>query len=432
MRGVLSHGRRAVLAAIFAGTPICAHAQTVQPGPGQPLTRLTMDDAVRLAVARNQTLQAQRLTIAQAKADETTANLKPNINVSFGVAGFTPFTPSSINSDFFANVASYSAGVSTLFERGGKRGNRLAFAQATTDVTTKTVTDAERQLRFQTAQAFIAVLLAKSTLELAQQNLKNFSDVVDVNRQRVTAGDLAEADFYKISLQKLQFEQDLSAAEVALVQARANLRQFVGFETVAEDFDPTGELAYASHPLDLEDLKRQALDARPDLQAAQSGVVAAQKSLTLEKSNRARDVTGELDYTRTGPQNAFGVVGSFDLPIRDRNQGNIAKAEVTVRQATESQLAARYLVLTDVVNAYAGWQTAEKIVKLYESGYLDQAKQSLDISQYVFQRGAGSLLDLLDAERTYRDTQLGYRQALSSYMTSVAQLNLAVGKQVMP
>ena len=432
MRGVLSHRRRAVIAAILAAVPICAWAQAVQPIPGQPLTRLSMEDAVRLAVARNQTLQAQRLTIEQAKADETTADLKPNINVSFGVAGFTPFTPSSINGDFFANQASYSAGVSTLFERGGKRGNRLAFAQATTDVTAKTVTDAERQLRFQTAQSFIGVLLAKSTLDLAQQNLKNFSDVVDVNRQRVTAGDLAEADFFKISLQKLQFEQDLSAAEVGLVQARANLRQLVGFETVAEDFDAAGELAYASHPLDLEDLKRQALETRPDLQSAQSSVAAAQKSLTLEKSNRARDVTGELDYTHTGPQNVFGVLGSFDLPIRDRNQGNIAKAEVTVRQATESQLAARYLVLTDVVNAYAGWQTAEKVVKLYESGYLDQAKQSLDISQYVFQRGAGSLLDLLDAERTYRDTQLGYRQALSTYMTSVAQLNQAVGKQVMP
>jgi outer membrane protein TolC len=156
MRGVLSHGRRAVIAAVVAAMPICARAQTVPPLPGQPLTRLSMDDAMRLAVARNQALQAQRLTIDQAKADETTADLKPNINVSFGVAGFTPFTPSSINSDFFSNVASYSAGVSMLFERGGKRGNRLAFAQATTDVTTKTVTDAERQLRFQTARSRIS------------------------------------------------------------------------------------------------------------------------------------------------------------------------------------------------------------------------------------------------------------------------------------
>ena len=223
-----------------------------------------------------------------------------------------------------------------------------------------------------------------------------------------------------------------SSAEVSLVQARASLRQLVGFEAVAEDFDAIGELKHTTQTLDLEDLKRQALAARPDLQAAHGGVVQAEKTLDLQKSIRARDVTSSLQYTRTGTLNQFGVAASWDLPFRDRNQGNIARAEITVNQATESELAARYLVLTDVVNAYAGWQTSDKVVKLYESGYLDQAKQSLDISQYVFQRGAGSLLDLLDAERTFRDTQLGYRQALSAYMTSVAQLNLAVGKQVMP
>ena len=428
MHAVLSRGRFAVATAVMAAMPVCARAQ-----PPQPNTRLSMDDAIRLALARNQTLLAQRLTVDESKADEVTAALKPNFNVNLGLGGFQAFTPSTVYaSDFWSNEAVTSAGLTYLFERGGKRNNRIQVAQATTDVTSKTVFDAERQLRFQTAQAFINVLLAKSTLDLAQQNLKNFSDVVDVNRQRVTAGDLAEGDFFKISLQKLQFEQDLSSAEVSLVQARASLRQLVGFEAVAEDFDAIGELTHTTQTLDLEDLKRQALDARPDLQAAHGGVVQAEKTLDLQKSIRARDVTSSLQYTRTGTLNQFGVAASWDLPFRDRNQGNIARAEITVNQATESELAARYLVLTDVVNAYAGWQTSDKVVKLYESGYLDQAKQSLDISQYVFQRGAGSLLDLLDAERTFRDTQLGYRQALSAYLTSVAQLNLAVGKQVMP
>jgi cobalt-zinc-cadmium efflux system outer membrane protein len=427
MRAVFLLRRCAAAGLVTAWLSSAAAAQVAA-----PLAQVSMDDAVRLALARNQALQAQRLTIDAAKADETTAAFKPNINVSLGVAGFTPFTPSTLDLDFLKNGASYTASGVYTFERGGKRDNRVAVAQATTEQTGYTVRDAERQLRFQTEQAFIAVLLAKSTLELAQQNLKSFSDVVDVNRQRVTAGDLAEADFYKISLQKLQFEQDASAAEVALVQARATLRQLVGFETVAETFEPIGELGYASHTLNLDDLKTQAVAARADLQAAHTGVTLAEKSLALEKSNRARDVAGELDYSHTGPQNVLGVSASFDLPIRDRNQGNIAKAEIGMRQAADTELAARYLVLTDVVNAYYGWQSSEKVVKLYESGYLDQAKQSLDISRYVFQRGAGSLLDLLDAERTYRDTQLGYRQALSTYMTSVAQLNFAVGRQVIP
>ncbi|HEY2435450.1 MAG TPA: TolC family protein [Vicinamibacterales bacterium] len=406
----------------------CAAAAQV----GPPVPQLSMDDAVRIALARNRAMMAQRLSVDASRADEITAALKPNINFSFGVAGFTPFTPSTLTFDFLHNGASYDVSAAYLFERGGKRDNRLAVAQATTEQTGQNMRDAERQLRFQTEQAFIGLLFAKSTLDLAQQNLKSFSDVVDVNRQRVTAGDLAEGEFYKISLQKLQFEQDESAAEVALEQARANLRQLVGFDTVSETVEPIGDLAYTSHAVDLEAIKQLAVIARTDLQAAQSGVDLARKSLTLEKSNKARDITGGLDYTHTGPQNVLGVSASLDLPIHDRNQGNIAKAEVQVLQATDTELATRYQVLTDVVNAYYGLRSSEKVVKLYESGYLDQAKQSLDISRYVFQRGAGNLLDLLDAERTYRDTQLGYRQALSNYMTSVAQINFAVGRQVIP
>jgi cobalt-zinc-cadmium efflux system outer membrane protein len=400
--------------------------------PAQPPMRVSLDDAIRLALNRNQALRAQRLAIDASRADQITAGLKPNPGVSFGVDGFPVFSPRQINGDFLRDAVSYSSSLSYTFERGGKRQNRITVAEDTTDVTTKGVLDAERQLRFQAAQTFINVLLAKSTLELTQANLKSFSEVVDVNRQRVTAGDLAEGEFYKISLQKLQFEQDVSSAEVGLVRAKAALRQLVGFETVPEDFDVNGNLAYEVHALDLEELKRQALAARPDLQAAQSNVKLAQDSLTLERSNRARDVSGDVDYSHTGPDNTFGVGASFDLPIHDRNQGNIARSAVQVRQATESELAARFGVITDVITAFAQWQTSQKVVQLYQSGYLNQSQQSLDISRYVYQRGAGNLLDLLDAERTFRDTQLGYLQALADYMTSVQQVNFAVGQQVMP
>ena len=244
------------------------------------------------------------------------------------------------------------------------------------------------------------------------------------------AGDLAEADFYKISLQKLQFEQDVSSSEVALVQAKAALRLDVGFEAVAEDFDVDGDLAYAKYPIALDDLKRDALATRPDLLAAQQSLKLAQDTVALAFANRARDVTGEVEYDRAGDFNALGFGISIELPFHDRNQGNIAHSQIAVRQAVESEIQARTSVLTDVVTAYATFQTSEKVVALYQSGYLDQARQSLETTQYVYQRGSGSLLDLLDAERTYRATQLAYRQALAAYMTSAQQINFAVGKQV--
>ena len=397
-----------------------------------PISSVSMADAVRLSLDRNQSIRALRLTIEEARADEITAALKPNFNVNFGAEGFPLFSPGQINSGFLGNEVSYSAGVGYTFERGGKRAKRLNVAQDTTEVTRMSVADQERQLRFQAEQAFIAALLAKSTLDLAKENLNSFSKVVEVNRQRVQAGDLAQGEFYKISLQKLQFEQDVSAAEVGLVQAKANLRQLMGFEALPDDFELVGDLAFEKTTVALDALKQQALENRPDVQAAAQGVKLAADTVALEKGNRARDVSAGLDYTKTGPADLFGVSVSFDLPFRDRNQGNIAHAEVAVWQAQETEFATRFAAVTDVVNAYAAFDTSQKVVTLYQSGYLDQARKSLEISAYVYQHGAGTILDLLDAEQTYRDTQLAYRQALAAYMTSLRQINFAVGKQVIP
>ncbi len=431
--GVHKHSRSVVRRCVAGGllsAGLIAHAAAQ--GAAAPVRRVTMEQAVRLAIERNQALQAQRLEIDAARADETTAALKPNLSFSFEADGLTPFSPRQINFDFLRDTVAYQSSLGYTFERGGKRAKRTLVAEDTTDITRRTVVDQERQLRFQTEQAFVDALLAKSTLDLAQQNLKSFSDVVEIDRRRVAAGDLAQGDFYKISLQQLQFEQDVSGAQVGLVQARAVLRQFLGYETIADDFDIDGDLTFAKYSLNLEDLKRQALENRPDVLAAHAAAKLAEDSVALQKSIRARDITGNVDYTHLGPDNSVGVGFAIELPIHDRNQGNIARSEVVVRQAAQTEQATRFTAITDVVNAYASFETNQKILGLYQSGYLDQAKQSLDITAYVYQRGGGSLLDLLDAERTYRATELGYRQALAAYMTSLRQLNFAVGKQVIP
>jgi outer membrane protein, heavy metal efflux system len=399
----------------------------------QPLSaQVTMTDAVRLTLEHNQTLRAQRLTIDQSKADEITAGLKPNPALSLGADGLTPFSPRQINLNFLRNTVSYTSGLSYTFERGGKRDKRISVAQLTTDVTSKNVLDLERQLRFQAEQAFVNALLAKSTLDLTREDLKNFSDVVVVNRARVSSGDLAEGELYKIELQQLQFEQDVSAAEISLIQAKAQLRQLMGFDTVPDDFDINGALTSSKVSFNLPDLERQALESRADFQAAQASVRLASETAALERGNKARDVSGDVGYTHTGPDNTVGVGVGFELPFHDRNQGNIARSDIAVRQATETEAAVRAAVLTDVTTARASVETNQKIVALYESGYLAKAKESLDITTYVYQRGAGTLFDLLDAERTYRATQLAYRQALADYMTTLRQLNFAVGKQVIP
>jgi cobalt-zinc-cadmium efflux system outer membrane protein len=413
--------RVAVLALCLLPASILAQSQA-------PPSLISMEDAVRIALQYNQALRAQRLNVDQSKAGEVTAGLKPNPTLSNLIDTIPAFSPQTIR----LSTQIYEETLSYTVERGGKRDKRVAVAKDNTDVAVKTVADNERQLRSQVVQAYINVLLAKSVLQLAQDDLTNYSQEVDLNKSRVTAGDLAEGDYLKLSLQKLQFEQDVSAAKLSLVQAKANLRQLLGYESVAEGFDVSEVLTHKKRVVVLDELQRQALANRPDLQVAHGGVTVASDTVALAFGNRARDWTWSTDYTNQNfGINGIGIALSFEIPIHDRNQGEIARSEAAVKQAVETESSTRVQVLTDVVNAYHGLQIGEEVLGLFEGGYLEQATQSRDISTYAYQRGAATILDVLDAERSYRATQLAYRQAIATQMMAAEQINLVVGATVL-
>jgi outer membrane protein, heavy metal efflux system len=416
-----------LLAFIFM---IAGSGRLLPQGAGQT-TPLTLDEAERLALDHNQALRAQRFNIDQARANEITAALKPNPVYTNINEDFPIFSPGDFTLDNLRTNQEFTNSVTYTIERGGKREKRIGVARDTTDLTVKTIADAERQTRFQVAQAFINVLLAKSNLEFSQKDLESFRNVLQINKDRLKSGDISESDYLKIALQELQFEQDVSAAELALVQGKAALRQLVGYDNVAENFELTGELQHEKYLTADSELAREALLERPDLQAALSAVTLAKDTVELAYGNRARDLTAEGEYKRSGTINGVGFGLSIEIPIHDRNQGEIARSQAAVRQADAAADAARIGVLTDVKNAYEAYHTNDHVVSLYESGYLNQAKESRDISSYAYAKGSASLLDLLDAERSYRATELAYRQALAAYMNSAEQVNFAVGKKVL-
>ena len=402
---------------------VSAQVSTSVQGP----VRIGLDDAIQMALAHNHSLLAARTAIQQNEAQEITANLRPN-PVLLGDALFLPvFNPSQFDSNYVDNSAQGDLGISYLFERGKKRQHRLEAAKDQTAVTRSQVADSERSLAFQVAAQFTSVQLAESALDLAQQSLKSFQDTVDISKERYRAGDISEDDYLKIKLQLLQFQTDASQARLARVQALANLRQLLGYESVPADYDVAGAFDYQPVSAHLEDLQAKALATRPDLRAAQQGVTAANSQYALAKANGKRDVTGQINYTHIYGLNLVSLFGSIQLPIFDRNQGEIGRTRFAITQAQEQQKFANDQVLTDVQDAYEGLQTNDQIIQLYRSGYLDEAQQDRDISEYAYKRGAASLLDFLDAERSYRATQLAYRQALASYLLALEQLRQAVG-----
>jgi cobalt-zinc-cadmium efflux system outer membrane protein len=294
------------------------------------------------------------------------------------------------------------------------------------------VADNERTITFEVASQYINVQLAESTLALAQDDLKSFQSTVDVSATRYKDGDIGEDDYLKIKLQLLQFQTDVSQAELARVQGLSDLRQLLGYESVSEDYDVAADFDYQPVKANLDDLQARALATRPDLRAAQQGVTLANGEYALAKANGKRDITGQINYTHVADINSASLFGSMQLPIFDRNQGEIARTHFAITQAQEMQSLADGQVMTDVRDAYEGLQSNDRIMTIYRSGYLDDAKQDRDISEYAYQRGAASLLDFLDAERDYRATQLAYRQALAAYLVALEQLREAVGTRSLP
>jgi outer membrane protein, heavy metal efflux system len=399
--------------------------------PQGPVT-FTLDEAIQLAVQHNHALLATRTTVQQSLAQEITANLRPNPQLSTVWAYLPLYRPEEGLLTYLHDSTEVDVGLSYLIERGQKRQIRFQAAKDATAVTRSQVEDNERTLKFQVASLFVNIQLAESMLDLSRQNLTSFHKTVDLGETQFKAGSISENDFLKIKLQLVQFQTDVQQAQLSRVQALSDLLQLLGQETVPPDYGIAGTFDYQPLIVTFEELQAKALQNRPDLRAAQQGVSAANSQYALAKANGKQDVTIGGNYSHTSGVNAATVSMSVPLAIFDRNQGEIARTRYAVSQAQHGLRGINGQVITDVRDTYESLQNSDRVVQLYRSGNLDISQRNRDISEYAYRRGATNVLDFLDAERSYRATQLAYRQALAAYLLAVEQLRQAVGTRSLP
>jgi cobalt-zinc-cadmium efflux system outer membrane protein len=419
----------AVVCCILTSPPAFAQATN---GP----VRITLDEAVQMALQHNHNIIAARTAIDQSLAMEVTANLRLNPNL-FTDWEYLPLgSPAKQNPGLYSGVSTSTylknntegdIGLSYLIERGNKRQARYQAAKDVTAQTRSLVADNERGLTYQVATLFTNVQLAESTIDLSQQDLKSFQQTVDIGEFQFKAGGISEDDYLKIELQLLQFETDLEEAQLARQQGLSDLRQLLGYESVSSDYDVVDAFDYVPLKANIEDLQMKALQNRPDLRAAVQGVTAANSAYVLAKADGKPDVTVQGNYSHVNGINAATVYASIPLPIFNRNQGEIARTKSVITMSQEQQAFTNGQVLTDVKDAYEGLKSNDRMVMMYMGKYRDVAKKSRDIADYAYHRGGIALLDFLDAERSFRGEELGYRQTLASYLLALEQLREAVG-----
>jgi len=403
--------RFASVLAVIVASAAPAHAQA-------PATPVSLDDVVALALRENPTLRAKQHEYRATRAQEITAGLRPN-----------PTANSIVEQLGSRNVdPQYTVNVGQPIELGGKRERRLASARAATRVTVAELEDTRRQVVAQVKKAFTDVLVGEATLGLANDSLRALDEVERLQRIRAEKGDISELELARIQLQRFAFERDAADARQAIAAARIALRAVVGPPALPEDFALSGDLGFRDTPLDATALRRRALDTRPDLRAAEAARVRARADRELARANAWWDVTPQLEYQRIGSDNTFGVGLSVPLRIFDRNQGEIARTRAEVDRADALREAAAVQVLADVDAALSQLAVQRDKVLLLRDTYLPKAQRARDTVEFAYRRGGMSLLDFLDAQRTYRETALEHLRTLGAYWAAVYQLEAAVGE----
>jgi len=376
----------------------------------------------------NPSLLAGETGIQESRANEVTAGLRPNPQISFVADEFRLFHPNPLQP--FQNTQ-ITPVISQLFERRNKRQLRTESARLATQIATTDQADLERNLTFNLRDAFNRTLQAKALLALASDNLAYYDQVLKVNEERFKAGDIAKVDLARLELQRVQFESDLQNARVNLRTARIQLLALLNDRSPVDAFDVTGDFDFKETILLPQELHRIAMDTRPDLESATTAIAKARADNKLAWANGSTDPTFGLEYQRTQPDNTLGL--SMDIPLRifDRNQGEKARTALEIRRAGQLRQALVAGILRDVDSAYAQVDSVRTLLRPYKNKYLAESADVRDTVKFAYGRGGASLLDFLDAQKSYRDTQLSYINLIGSYLSAVNQLNLAVGREVM-
>ncbi|WP_231738053.1 TolC family protein [Terracidiphilus gabretensis] len=399
---------------------------------------LTWDQVKARFEASNPVLKADADNVAEMKAQEITAYLRPNPQLSMTLDQTYPFgkhyDPNIPGSAYRPLSDALTTGnISYLHEREHKRELRLETAQEGTRITQSQHEDLERNLIFSLRTAFVNTLQAKYVLGLAKNDLEFYDKIIDISQHRFKAGDIAQIDLDRIELQRVQYESELQTALVNLRTAKIQLLQMLNDRTPIDQFDVAGAFDFGDTLQPLETYRDAAAAARPDLQAALQTIQQSQTNHKLAIANGSTDPTFAVDGGANPPLGPYiGANVTIPLRIFDHNQGEKQRTQIDMDRAAQAAEGTRAQVFSDVDTAFELVRSNIALLKPYKEKYNDQATRVRETVSYSYLHGGASLMDFLSAQSDYRQVQLAYAQLVGAYMTAAGQLNLAVGREVIP
>ena len=387
-------------------------------------------------LAQNPSVLAGQINIEESKANEITAGLRPNPQFNLSQDGLQLAPSAGVWRPLTGIV--FTPGVSQLIERQNKRERRSDSARLATSGATSDQEDLQRSLLFSVRTAFLNTLQAKALVDLTQTSLQSYDQAIEANRTRFQAGDISELDFQRVEIQRVQFESDLASAQVNLRTAKIQLLALLNDRTPVDSFDIAGDFAYKESIIQLPELRQTAAANRPDLRSAETAIEKAKADNRLAIANGTADPVVAGWYSRNpsfnNPFDSNTLGASISIPIRifDKNQGEKARTALEVTRTAHLRDALLTGIYRDVDSAYATVESVRTLLRPYRDKYLQESADIRDKVSFSYGQGNATVLEFLDAQKSYRDTQVTYVGLVGSYWSALAQLSLAVGQEVNP
>ncbi|HEY3447431.1 MAG TPA: TolC family protein [Myxococcales bacterium] len=434
---------RPELIVLAAGGLLSAVAYGQQaPPPTELGPRLSLDRALGIARERGLDLLIADAAVAAARADELQAAAVANPALSASVGKSFSYDPSKCPG---CSDLAWSVGVSdqgALVDAvSGKRGLRREVAGLALQAARASREDAQRLLEFQVKQLYFQVALAQASLAFALEVRAAMTATLELIQVRYRTGAVSEAELAKAETAELEAEQDVEGAQQGLRDARVGLAFVLGVRGAAPDFEVDGAVLAFRVPSSLEPAPRERLleearAHRPDLAAARQQVECAGRARTLARRLLVPEVNLGLQAAGEGTgQDALAQpTASLSLglvpPLAYQFQGEQARAEADLA-AQRLQLARlEAQVAAEVEVSWADYLSARHQVERMEARLLDRARTARDLTRIQYEKGVASLLEYLDAQRTFISNNLEYLKDQADYWTAVAQLERAVGKEL--
>ena len=388
---------------------------------------LSLETAMDQLLRKNLTVESARLEVGVAEAERIGARLRPRPGLTISaenlrLAGETPAH----------RLQEYGLSIAQPIELGNRKALRIEVAERTVAVSSGRLTAVLRRQFFDLKRTYYEAVLARVLLDIEQENRDNFEGLVKFNTVRFEEGYIAAGELLKVRLERTKFDFAVANAALALRRSRIRLLELIGerdFERALR-VETNNRLQVPPVDLRLAQLKETALVNRPEIKVAEAELALAQSVIKLERSLARGEVTPYVGYKRVGVDHTVLAGVTVPLPIGNRNQSGIARAEAEEKVSETNLSVVRNRTLAEVEAAYRAYETAREQVRAYEAGLLQQADESREIQLGAYQEGATELITLLEAQKTRTEVRASYYRAIFDYYTSIFQLELATGTDI--